>query len=128
VIAMRAVRAERDYEHWLFNSIKNIFRVCGFRISGFFPTQRQEHRLPFDVAHWIEMGDLVKVVGFQVKTLYYDGDIFGSIDENRLFYMINTSQLAYIADNNENAKTHRKAGGLKHRRAVDSTQIETTAK
>jgi len=34
----------------------------------------------------------------------------------------------HISDNNENAKTHRKAGGLKHRRAVDSTQIETTAK
>jgi len=98
---MHPIRAERDYEHWLFNSIKNIFRVHGFRFSGFFPTQRQEHRLPFDVAHWVEMSDFVKVIGFQVKALYYDGDIFEPIDENNLFYIIDTDQLTSIEDKNE---------------------------
>jgi len=62
------VRPERDYEHWLFESMKNILKIRGFRTAGlFFITQRQEKKLPFDMGLWIKQGDYVKVIGFQVK-------------------------------------------------------------
>ena len=69
---MKPIRAERDYELWIFNSIKHYFGVLGFKYHGFSISQKLEHRIPADIFVWIENGNHIKLLGLQIKAPYVD--------------------------------------------------------